>query len=70
VAGKPDRDVLEVVLPRAVDYELFSDHNLPSLAGGIGRERMFGIRPRTGFRGHVRSGGFLAVRQPRGCPRT
>src|SRR5207247_3459052 len=32
VAGQPDGDILEVVLPRAVDDELFLAHNQASLA--------------------------------------
>ncbi len=41
VPRQPDGDVLEIVLPRPVDDELFRSHDQPSLAPGIGRERMF-----------------------------
>jgi hypothetical protein len=39
VPGQPDVDVLEVVLPGAVDDELFLGHNRPSLAGWIGSNK-------------------------------
>ena len=39
VAGQPDGDVLEVVLPGAVDDELFRGHNLPSVAGRVGSNK-------------------------------
>ena len=49
---KPDVDVLEVVLPGAVDDELFLRHNRPSLARWIGSNKCsFGGREtRSGSR--------------------
>ena len=42
VPGQPDGDVLEVVLPGAVNDELFLGHNRPSVARRVGREQVFG----------------------------
>src|SRR5438046_5656063 len=39
VPGQPDVDVLEVVLPGAMDDELFLGHNRPSLARRIGSNK-------------------------------
>src|SRR5215204_2086508 len=39
VPRQPDGDVLEVVLPRAVNYEFIRGHNLPSLAVRVGSNK-------------------------------
>src|SRR5205823_6345410 len=44
VPGQRDGDVLEVVLPGAVNHELFRGHNRPSLARWVGREQVFAWR--------------------------